>query len=203
MSKRKSRPTRDPTLASLPATQDLLARLKSYADEADDNKDEGRDKDKGNDNVEAEEEDGGYSTDSLEDEVQRTRRCFMGDDVTQLTSPLGDRWNVAIIVELWTTRNAEVHGRDDASSSTAELEVLRRRMRNVYSHRNKVEPRVAPIFEVPMEHRLARGAVYVKNWLAIHESLVHTSDKRATERAIRGARSLRTPYFTGHIDDPG
>ena len=74
MSKRKSRPTQDPTLASLPATQDLLARLKSYADEADEDEDEGRDKDEGNDGVEAEEEDEGYSTDSLEEEVQRTSR---------------------------------------------------------------------------------------------------------------------------------
>ena len=111
----------------------------------------------------------------------------MGDDVTQITSPMGGRWNVAIIVKLWnlrhklwTTRNAEVHGRDDASSRAAELEVLRRRMRNVYSHRNRVEPRVAPILEVPMELRLARGAVYVKNWLAFHESVVHISVKCAT-----------------------
>ena len=75
-------------------------------------------------------------------------------------------------------------------------------MRNVYSQRNRVEPSVAPLLEVPMEHRLARGAVYVANWLAIHESLVHNSVKQATDRAIRGVRSLHT-YFPSHIDDPG
>ena len=135
--------------------------------------------------------------------------CSMGDDVTQLESPLGGRWNVAMLNELWnlwhelwTARNAEVRGSDETSRKAAELDMLRRRMRNVYSHRNRVEPRVAAVLQVPMEQRMARGATFVKNWLAIHESLVHNSVKRATERAIRGVRSLRT-YFPSHIDDPG
>ena len=133
----------------------------------------------------------------------------MGDDITQNRSPLGDRWNVAILQdlwnmwhELWTTRNAEVHGRDEASSRAAETDVLRRRMRNVYAQRNRVEPRVVPVLETPMEQSMARGTTYVKNWLAIHESLVHNSVRRANDRAIRGVRSLRD-YFPAHIDDPG
>ena len=91
-SKRKSRPTRGitpTTLASLPATQDLLARLKSYADEGEDDEDEGEDdedkaedkaeekaEDKAEDNKDNAEEtkDEDYSTDSLDDNVQRTRR---------------------------------------------------------------------------------------------------------------------------------
>ena len=135
----------------------------------------------------------------------------MGDDVTQRRSPLGDRWNVAILQdllwsmwhELWTMRNAEVHGRDEATSRAAEMDILRRRLRLVYDQRFQVEPRVAAVLDTPMEQRLARGAVYVKNWLAIHESLVHNSVRRANDRrAIRGVRSLHE-YFPGHIDDPG
>jgi hypothetical protein len=71
--RKRKRKTQDPALASLPATQDLVARLKSYADDDDDDK--GGDKEEGNNTVEAEEEDEGYSTDSLEEEVQRSRRC--------------------------------------------------------------------------------------------------------------------------------
>jgi hypothetical protein len=127
----------------------------------------------------------------------------IGDGITQRRSPLVDRWNVAILQdlwdiwhELWTARNAEVHGRDKTTRRAAELDVLRRRMRNVYAQKNRVEPRVSPALETPMEHHIARGAVYVSNWLAIHESLVHNSVGRANERAIRGVRSLRT-YFPG------
>jgi hypothetical protein len=132
-----------------------------------------------------------------------------GDDVTQHRSPLGDRWNVAILHdlwtlwhELWTMRNAEVHGRYEATSRAAEMDILRRRLRLVYDQRSRVEPRVATVMDTPMEQRLVRGAVYVKNWLAIYESLVHNSVRRANDRAIRGVRSLRE-YFPGHIDDPG
>ena len=134
---------------------------------------------------------------------------FMGDDVTQHRSPMGDRWNVALIqdlwalwYELWDSRNAAVHGVDEGSRRASQMEMLKRRMRNVYAQQNRVEPSVAPVFNIPMEERLARGLVYVQNWLAIHESLVHNSVTRATARAIRGMRSLRL-YFPGHIDDPG
>jgi hypothetical protein len=134
---------------------------------------------------------------------------YMGDDVTQGRSPMGDRWNVAVIqelwglwFELWTSRNAAVHGIDEATQRAAELAVVTRRMRNVYAQENLVEANIGHIFSVSMEHRLAKGVVYAKNWLAIHESLVHNSVKKATARAIRGVRSLRT-YFPGHIDDPG
>ena len=134
----------------------------------------------------------------------------MGDDVTQNRSPMGDRWNVAILQELWrdswydlwTSHNAAVHGIDEATRRAAELAVLTRRMRNVYAQRNRVEANIIHIFNVPMAQRLAKGAVYVKNWLAIHESLVHTSVTKATERATRGVRLLRH-YFPGHIDNPG
>ena len=51
--RKSKRKTQDPALASLPATQDLVARLKSYADDDDD---KGGDKQEGNNNVEAEEE---------------------------------------------------------------------------------------------------------------------------------------------------
>ena len=133
----------------------------------------------------------------------------MGDDVTQGRSPMGDRWNVAVIQELWglwfevwTSRNAAVHGIDEATQRVAELAVVTRRMRNVYAQKNLVEANIGHIFSVSMEQRLAKGVVYTKNWLAIHESLVHNSVKKATARAISGVRSLRT-YFPGHIDDPG
>ena len=60
-SKQKSRPSRGKTFPSLPATQDLLARLESYAEEGEkDNKGDG--------------ESDGYSTDSMEEEIQRIRR---------------------------------------------------------------------------------------------------------------------------------
>ena len=104
--------------------------------------------------------------------------------------------------ELWASRNAAVHGIDDVSRRAAEVQILKRRMRNVYAQRNRVEPSVAPIFNISMEQRFAKGAVYVQNWLAIYESLVHQSVTRATARAIRGVRSLST-YFPQHIDDPG
>ena len=104
--------------------------------------------------------------------------------------------------ELRTMRNAEVHGRDEATCRAAETDILRRRLRLVYDQRSRVEPRVAMVLDTPMEQRLARGAIYVKNWLAIHESLVHNSVRRANDRVIRGVRSL-CEYFPGHIDDPG
>ena len=56
-SKQKSRPSRGKTLPSLRATQDLLARLESYAEE-------------GEKDDEGDGESEGYSTDSMEEEVQ-------------------------------------------------------------------------------------------------------------------------------------
>ena len=135
--------------------------------------------------------------------------CYMGDNVTQDRSPLGDRWNVAVLQELWdlwhelwTYCNSAVDGIDETARREAELVILRRRMRNVYAQRNRVEANISHIFDIPMEQRLAKGAVHVQNWLAIHESLVHNSVTRATERATRGVRSIRY-YFPGHIDNPG
>jgi hypothetical protein len=83
--------------------------------------------------------------------------CFMGDDVTQNLSPLGNRWNVALLqdlwalwYELWDSLHAAVRGVDEASRRVAELDMLKRRMRNVYAQRNRVEPTVAPEFNIPM-----------------------------------------------------
>ena len=136
---------------------------------------------------------------------------YMGDDVTQYRSPLGDRWNVALLqdlwalwYELWDSRNAAVREVDEVSRRAAQLEMLKRRIQNVYAQHDRVELAVASVFNIPrMEQQLARGMVYVQNWLAIHESLVHNSGtRRATARAIRSMRSLRL-YFPAHIDDPG
>jgi hypothetical protein len=58
----------------------------------------------------------------------------------------GQKWQVAIITliwerwyDLWKLRNADVHGKDDATQAIAEKEIARRLAR-IYDQRNHMEP---------------------------------------------------------------
>ena len=132
-----------------------------------------------------------------------------GETTVHGVSPAGNKWNCAIIKEIWSQwhilwqlRNERVHGHDVATRRVAELDVLRRRMRNLYAKEGQVEPHVAEVLRIPIEEQLARGATYIANWLATHEPTILSSIRRANARATQGVRSIRS-YFAGHIDDPG
>jgi hypothetical protein len=133
---------------------------------------------------------------------------FLNEVSSDGTSPLGNKWNVVIIKEIWDTwlilwkaRNAIIHGKDDASRRAAEVTMIRRRIQLVYALESRVEPILASVFNTPLDVLWTKGLTFLKNWLAVYEKRLYDSADRQRARDVRGMRPLET-YF-GHIDDPG
>ena len=133
---------------------------------------------------------------------------FLHDTMGNGISPKGNKWNVAVIQELWEgwyilwkSRNALVHGDDAAAKRAAEVEMIRRRLRGVYALSGRVEPVFQSVLDVPLEDLLTKGLTYLKNWLAVYEQRLHSSARRQSTSDIRGMRPLQ--FYFGHIDDPG
>jgi hypothetical protein len=133
---------------------------------------------------------------------------FMGDNGCNGSSSIGNKWNVAVIQEvweawslLWKARNVMVHGDDEVTRRAAEQAVVRQRMRAVYALQGRLEPVYARVLSTPIEEMMAKGIIVLKNWLAVYEERLHNSARRQRVSDLRGMRPLAT-YF-GHIDDPG
>jgi hypothetical protein len=119
----------------------------------------------------------------------------------------GERWQVKLIAHIWQQwdkawedRNHALHGQTTSEKSTAIRKEVRRQLDLIYSTRHLMEPSVQGLlFANPEDHDQQR-ATTTRNWLAQNAKLFKDSIKRATRRAIRNVRSIRT-YFQAATGD--
>jgi hypothetical protein len=113
----------------------------------------------------------------------------------------GQRWQTAIIGELWNQwftlwdmRNSDLHGATESSRARAEREEVERSLREIYDMREQMEPSVQQLLCQDITNHFAKPLWFNKNWLAIQGPLVRQSVKNAKKKAIQGVRSIRQ-YF--------
>ena len=120
----------------------------------------------------------------------------------------GQRWQTAIIGELWTqwftlweARNSDLHGATESLQARAEREEVERSLRDIYDMRDRVEPSVQKLLCQDITNHFAKPLWFNKNWLAIHGPLVRQSVRNAKKKAIQGVRS--TPGYTAVLHTTG
>ena len=113
----------------------------------------------------------------------------------------GQRWQTAIIGELWTQwttvwsiRNNDVHGSDATARQQAITREVRRDLRSIYDTRSHMEPSSQALLFDTLEEHMTQPTWVIKNWMAIHVPGIKSSIRRARLRAITGVRSLQQ-YF--------
>lgn len=113
----------------------------------------------------------------------------------------GHKWQVAIITviweqwyDLWTLRNADVHGKDVAAKALAEKRELRRRLELIYNRRAHMEPSAQDLLFQDITTHLEQPPSVINSWLIIQGPVFAQSIRRVKARAIQNVRSIRE-YF--------
>ena len=113
----------------------------------------------------------------------------------------GQRWQTAIISEIWTqwnivwaSRNQDVHGAGATTRQQAITREVRRDVRLLYDTRVQMEPSAQALLLDTLEEHMEQPTWVIKNWMAIHVPGIKASIRRARLQATTGARSLQK-YF--------
>jgi hypothetical protein len=113
----------------------------------------------------------------------------------------GDRWQVTIIsciwdewYKLWELRNKDLHGADEASRHAAARLEVERTLDDIYAMREHLDPGVRTLLRGDVAEHREESVRTTRNWIAVHGQLFSDNVRRATERANRGMRSIRS-YF--------
>ena len=113
----------------------------------------------------------------------------------------GQKWQIQLITHiwqqwiiLWKLRNAELHGRNNATKSMAIRREMERELHEVYDHRHHYEPRVQELLCDDIQEQLQRPTWVTQNWLTVNAPLFCDSMRRVKNTAIEGVRSIRS-YF--------
>lgn len=118
----------------------------------------------------------------------------------------GTVWTLKTITVLWTTffalwteRNSEVHGHDQASQQVARFGRLRLEMEHLHQSRDQVLAVDTDLFignnTADLTHYLSIArASNVQNWLNIWKPVILDSVKKAKTRSIQGVSKLQS-YF--------
>jgi hypothetical protein len=112
---------------------------------------------------------------------------------TEVINVLWEQWAV-----VWVTRNAAVHGHDEATRSQQRDRVNRQRLEAIYEAKMEMEPRIRELllYDTVEEH-MQHSQRTIHNWLAVHEETIAQSIKHAARRAIQGMRSIRSFFHGG------
>ena len=117
----------------------------------------------------------------------------------------GQRWQVAIIVILWDqwwaiweSRNKDLHGDDARSRAAAETREVHRKLRELYDLRAQLSDEVQAYLYAEVTEHYECPNCFNKNWIAIHEPLLHADRKRVATRIKAGVRSIRQ-YLTSMV----
>ena len=109
-----------------------------------------------------------------------------GDQWCQdITTILWAQWTV-----VWALRNAVIHGKDELARRQRQEQEDLRQLRQMYSQKQLMEPRVQNLLFETVEEHEQLPANSIHNWLAIHVGLVQQSIKQVSTRAIQGVRSI-------------
>lgn len=113
-----------------------------------------------------------------------------GDQWCQdITKVLWAQWTL-----VWAQRNAVIHGHDETTRRQCREQEDLRQLRQMYSQRELMEPRVQELLFDTVEEHEQLPAHSIHNWITIHSSLIQQSIQHVSDRAIHGVRSIRT-YF--------
>jgi hypothetical protein len=110
---------------------------------------------------------------------------------TEIITTLWEQWAI-----IWTTRNADVHGHDEATRSYQLDRLNRQRLKLIYEQKLQIEPRIRDLLYDTVEEHMQHSSRTIQNWLAVHEDTIAHSIKHAAKRAIQGMRSIRS-FFRG------
>ena len=115
------------------------------------------------------------------------------------TRHTGQRWQAAIIGELWTRwnmvwaiRNNNVYGSDATARQQAITREVRRDLPSLYDKPGQMEPSTQALLLETLEEHMDKPTWVIKNWMAIDVPGIKASIRRARlARAITGVRSLQ------------
>jgi hypothetical protein len=113
----------------------------------------------------------------------------------------GARWQRLLILliwdcwlQLWKTRNEDIHGSDKRTQAAAERREVSSRLAEIYAQRSQFEPSVEQLLLPDLHNHMQRPTWVNQNWLAVNASIFRESLRRARLRATNGVRSIRS-YF--------
>jgi hypothetical protein len=115
---------------------------------------------------------------------------------TEVINVLWDNWAV-----VWASRNAAIHGHDEATRSQQRDRLNRQRLEAIYEAKMEMEPRIRELLYDTVKEHMQHSQRTIHNWLAVHEETIAQSIKHAARRAIQGMRSIRSFFHGGGHHD--
>ena len=119
----------------------------------------------------------------------------------------GQRWQTAIIGELWTQwttvwsiRNNDVHGSDAIARQQAITREVRRDLRSIYDTRSHMEPSAQALLFDTLEEHMTQPTWVIKKWMAIHVPGIKARLRRNCTPAGHHTRSAKRPPI--HLRHP-
>ena len=106
-------------------------------------------------------------------------------------------WGTAVVekilrtqIELWETRNQEIHGKEDESSNQRH-ERLQEKVRNLHTMENKVKPRDKYLFRPDLNNFLTKAKTStLATYVSSHTRAIHTSVKQWKSEQKIGVQSV-------------
>jgi hypothetical protein len=113
----------------------------------------------------------------------------------------GQKWQVTIITvlweewhKLWIQRNADVHGKDEATRLIAEKREMTRKLAWIYDQRNHMEPSAQALLFPDIRTHLEQPSWVIQTWLTIKGPTFIQSLRDVKAKAIQNVRSIREYY---------
>ena len=134
------------------------------------------------------------------EDIQNTHLYRVRDQLPTKNNS-GQRWQVAIITviweqwyDLWKLRNADVHGKDEATRALAAKREMSRRLEAIYAQKIHMEPSAQALLFPDIRTHLEQPPWVIQNWISINGPIFMTSLRTVKARAIQNVRSIRS-YF--------
>ena len=97
-------------------------------------------------------------------------------------------------LQLWTMRNADVHGHTLRAQEAAERQTLTRALTVIYDNRQHMESPVQQLLHSDVNTHMQRPGWVIRNWLSMITPLIRESLRRVRDNSRRGVRSIQS-YF--------
>ena len=113
----------------------------------------------------------------------------------------GQKWQVVIISvlweewhNLWVMRNADVHGKDEATRALAEKREVHRKLASIYDQRNHMEPSAQALLFPDIRTHMQQPSWVIQTCLTIKGPTFIQSLRNVKTKAIQNVRSIREYY---------
>jgi hypothetical protein len=91
-------------------------------------------------------------------------------------------------------RNADVHGKDEATRALAEKREVNRKLASIYDQRNHMEPSAQTLLFPDIRTHMQQPSWVIQNWLTIKGPTFIQSLRNVKTKAIQNVRSIREYY---------